>query len=87
MGSSVATVGVMASEERLSGFYGEIEEQNERIECAASNVPDASVTGRVNMFLFQGRSVYDAWFSAASSQVRNLSLSIAIAANKLGFQV
>lgn len=65
----------MASEERLSGSYGEMEEQNERIECATYNIPGTSVKGRVNMLLFQGSSVYDAWFSASSNQVKLWSSS------------
>lgn len=59
----------MASEERLSGSYGEMEEQNERVDCGSYNIADPTVKGRVNMLLFHGSSVYDAWLSATSSQV------------------
>lgn len=62
----------MASEERLSGSYGEMEEQNERLESEIFNIPDPSVKGRVNGFLFHGGSVYDVWFSACSNQVKPL---------------
>lgn len=58
----------MASEERLSGSYGEMEELNERLECVTS-IPNLTVKGRLNVLLFQGPSVYDAWFSATSNQV------------------
>lgn len=75
----------MASEERLSGSYGEMEEQNERIECATYNIPDPSVKGRVNMLLLQGPSVYDAWFSAASNQIAQVLLTLPTSFAQLGY--
>lgn len=75
----------MASEERLSGSYGEMEEQNERLESEIFNIPDPSVKGRVNGFLFYGGSVYDVWFSACSNQIAQVLLTLPTSFAQLGY--
>jgi hypothetical protein len=51
------------------GSYGEMEEQNQKLEELQGTYDDVSVNGRVKRLLWHGGSVYDAWFSAASNQV------------------
>jgi hypothetical protein len=55
-----------SSEERLSGSYGEMDELHDG---AQLNIPAPTAKGRLSVLLFQGPSVYDAWFSATSNQV------------------
>lgn len=59
--------------ERLSGSYGEMSDQNEMLDQDGeqyANVPDTSLKGRANRLLWNGGSLFDAWFTAASNQVR-----------------
>lgn len=55
----------------LAGNYGEMEEQNQRLE-SDRNIPDPTMRGKLHRLLWHGGSVYDAWFSAASNQVSGL---------------
>lgn len=75
----------MLSEERLSGGYGEMEELNEQLESARSNIPDPTVRGRLNILLFQGPSIYDAWFSATSNQIAQVLLTLPTSFAQLGY--
>lgn len=48
-------------------------DQNEMLDQDSeqyANVPDTSLKGRANRILWHGGSLFDAWFSAASNQVR-----------------
>ena len=59
--------------ERSSGSYGEMSDQNEMLDQDSeqyANVPDTSLKGRAHRLLWDGGSLFDAWFSAASNQVR-----------------
>ncbi|KAG0576859.1 hypothetical protein M758_UG060600 [Ceratodon purpureus] len=75
----------MGSEGRLSESYGEIEELHERLKCARTNIPDPTVKGRLNILLFQGPSIYDAWFSATSNQVAQVLLTLPTSFAQLGY--
>jgi hypothetical protein len=54
----------------LVGSYGEMEEQNQKLESLQEGPDDVSMGGQMKRLLWHGGSVYDAWFSAASNQVR-----------------
>lgn len=61
MGTSGTEVGV--------GSYGEMEEQNQKLESLQEPSQDITMGGQMKRLLWHGGSVYDAWFSAASNQV------------------
>jgi hypothetical protein len=72
-----------APSEEMVGNYGEMEEQNQKLE-ALEEPQDPSINGQLKRLFWHGGSVYDAWFSAASNQVMkrpfhtNLSLSLSL---------
>lgn len=53
----------------LVGNYGEMEEQNQKLESLQDGPYDVSMSGQMKRLLWHGGSVWDAWFSAASNQV------------------
>jgi hypothetical protein len=53
----------------LVGSYGEMEEQNQKLESLQEGPHDVTLGGQMKRLLWHGGSVYDAWFSAASNQV------------------
>jgi uncharacterized damage-inducible protein DinB len=57
----------------MVGNYGEMEEQNQKLdqalEAEQAQLTDPSMNGHLKRLLWHGGSVYDAWFSAASNQV------------------
>jgi hypothetical protein len=62
--------------------YGEMEEQNhhhQKLEAVEDPAHDPSMNGHLmKRLLWHGGSVYDAWFSAASNQVRATILSLCL---------
>ncbi|KAG0565890.1 hypothetical protein M758_7G020400 [Ceratodon purpureus] len=70
--------------EPLAGNYGEMEEQNQRLE-SERNIPDPTMKGKVSRLLWHGGSVYDAWFSAASNQVAQVLLTLPTSFAQLGY--
>ena len=66
-------MGEVSALEANVGSYGEMEELNRKLEMALEENNDGGLSGKVKRLLWHGGSVYDAWFSAASNQVRIIS--------------
>lgn len=65
-------MGTRAEEPGLVGSYGEMEEQNQKLESLQEPGPhDMTMGGQMKRLLWHGGSTYDAWFSAASNQVEH----------------
>lgn len=61
-------MGAKQPAEGLVGSYGEMEEQNQKLE-ALEGPHDVTMGGKMKRLLWHGGSTWDAWFSAASNQV------------------
>ncbi len=81
-GSRAAAADPAAVEDTHVRTYGEMEEQNhhhQKLEAVEEPAHDPSMNGHLmKRLLWHGGSVYDAWFSAASNQVRATILSLCL---------
>jgi hypothetical protein len=81
-GSTAAAADPAAVEDIHVRTYGEMEEQNhnhQKLEAVEDPAYDPSMNGHLmKRLLWHGGSVYDAWFSAASNQVRATILSVCL---------
>ncbi len=81
-GSRAAVADPAAVEDTHVRTYGEMEEQNhhhQKLEAVEDPAHDPSMNGHLmKRLLWHGGSVYDAWFSAASNQVRATILSLCL---------
>ncbi|CAK9227929.1 unnamed protein product, partial [Sphagnum troendelagicum] len=73
-----------APSEEMVGNYGEMEEQNQKLE-ALEEPQDPSINGQLKRLFWHGGSVYDAWFSAASNQVAQVLLVLPYSFSQLGY--
>ncbi|CAM6025434.1 unnamed protein product [Sphagnum balticum] len=73
----------------MVGNYGEMEEQNQKLdqvlESEQTQLTDPSMNGQLKRLLWHGGSVYDAWFSAASNQVAQVLLTLPYSFSQLGY--
>lgn len=69
----MGTRGDAGVEPGLVGSYGEMEEQNQKLESLQEpgGPHDMTMGGQMKRLLWHGGSTYDAWFSAASNQVEH----------------
>lgn len=70
---------------QLVGSYGEMEEQNQKLESLQEGPHDATLGGQMKNLLWHGGSTWDAWFSAASNQVAQVLLTLPYSFAQLGF--